>query len=72
MRRFFFGLVYEDKADTVKQAVYGAFYMLCLPAKMDHTLTTWFIIAAVWASMEHRECIDMYSGGEKANITTNT
>ena len=29
---------------------------------MNHALTPYFIIAAVWTSMEHRECID---GGEK-------
>ena len=31
-------------------------------AKMDHALTSYFIIAAVWNGMEHRECI---GGGEK-------
>ena len=31
-------------------------------AKMDHTFTSYFIIAAVWTGMEHRECI---GGGEK-------
>ena len=29
---------------------------------MDHALTSYFIIAAVWNGMEHRECI---GGGEK-------
>ena len=29
---------------------------------MDHALTPYFIIAAVWNGMEHRECI---GGGEK-------
>ena len=31
-------------------------------AKMDHTLASYFIIAAVWIGMEHRECI---CGGER-------
>ena len=31
-------------------------------AKMDHALTSYFIIAAVLNGMEHRECI---GGGEK-------
>ena len=31
-------------------------------AKLDHALTPYFIIAAVWNDMEHRECI---GGGEK-------
>ena len=31
-------------------------------AKMDHALSPYFIIAAVWNGMEHRECI---GGGEK-------
>ena len=30
--------------------------------KMNHALTSYFIIAAVWNGMEHRECI---GGGEK-------
>ena len=29
---------------------------------MDHASTPYFIVAAVWNSMEHRECI---GGGEK-------
>ena len=31
-------------------------------AKIDQALTSYFIIAAVWNGMEHRECI---GGGEK-------
>ena len=31
-------------------------------AKMDNAMTPYFIIAAVWTDMEHRECI---GGGEK-------
>ena len=31
-------------------------------AKSDHALTPYFIIAAIWDGMEHRECI---GGGEK-------
>ena len=31
-------------------------------AKMDHALSPYFIIAAVWNDMEHRECI---GGSEK-------
>ena len=41
-------------------------YIVCIlintVAKMDHALTSYFIIAAVWNGMEHRECI---GGGEK-------
>ena len=34
---------------------------------MDHALSPYFIIAAVWNGMEHRECI---GGGEKTTKTT--
>ena len=36
-------------------------------AKMDHALTSYFIIAAVWNGTEHRECI---GGGEKTKQKT--
>ena len=36
--------------------------LIHIVAKMDHALTPYFIIAAVWTGMEHRKCI---GGGEK-------
>ena len=60
-------MTYEDKANTGKKAVnWCILYVVCIliqtVAKMDHALTSYFIIAAVWNGMKHRECI---GGGEK-------
>ena len=42
--------------------VHVVYILIHTAAKMDHALTSYFIIAAVWNGMEHRECI---GGGEK-------
>ena len=61
-------MTYEDKANTVKKAVvyWCILYVVCILihtiVKMDYALTPYFIIAAVWNGMEHRECI---GGDEK-------